>query len=127
MPRVTAYVDCDDTLVLWLDDDDKVLDGPNPYGTGPDGRWKPNLELLAALKEWRENTPGSEIILWSGGGADWAQLWERRIYPEAADAISKDPRIPGPDDLCIDDDQLKKVACPVVTWQQFVKEWGNEG
>ncbi len=43
MPRVTAYVDCDDTLVLWLDDD-----------------------------------------------------------------------------------QLKKVACPVVTWQQFVKEWGNE-
>ena len=27
------YVDCDDTLVLWLDGDDKVLGGPNPYGT----------------------------------------------------------------------------------------------
>ena len=117
------YVDCDDTLVLWLDGDDKVLGGPNPYGTGPDGRWKPNLELLAAMKQWRENTPGSEIILWTGGGTRYARRWMGLIYPEAADSISKDTRIPDPDDLCVDDMPLKKVACPVVTWQQFVEEW----
>lgn len=49
-----------------------------------------------------------------------------RIYPEAADAISKDTRIPRPGDLCVDDMPIK-VACPVLTWQQFVKEWGDEG
>ncbi len=119
------YVDCDDTLVLWLDNDDGVLGGPHPYGTGAAGRWKPNLELLGAMKQWRENTPGSEIILWTGGGADYAQLWERRVYPEAADAISKDTRIPEPDDLCVDDMPIK-VACPVVTWQQFVDTWSVE-
>lgn len=115
------FVDCDDTLVLWLDDDGDVAAGPNPYGNASD-RWKANTDLVAALNEWNENTLGSEIILWTGGGIAYARVWEQRIYPEAADAISKDTRIPGPDDLCIDDMPIK-VACPVVTWQQFVEEW----
>ncbi len=119
------YVDCDDTLVLWLDGDGDVAEGPNPYGTDGD-RWKANAELVEAIGEWERNTPGGEIILWTGGGKAYARVWEQRIYPEAADAISKDMRIPGADDLCIDDMPIK-VACPVVTWQQFVKEWGNEG
>jgi hypothetical protein len=119
------YVDCDDTLVLWLDGDGDVADGPNPYGTGPD-RWKPNEGLIIALENWRMRHPEiDEIVLWTGGGTDYAQLWLRRVYPAADDAISKDTRIPRPDDLCVDDMPIK-VACPVVTWQQFVKEWSVE-
>ncbi len=123
------FVDCDDTLVLWLDDEGDVADGPNPYGNGHE-HWKPNEELVIALENWRMRHPTiDEIILWSGGGTDWARSWLRRIYPAADGAISKDPRIPRSDDLCVDDDDtlLRKVACPLVTWQQFVKEWGNEG
>ncbi len=116
------FVDCDDTLVLWFNGDEQtegvLLPGPNPYGAGAD-RWKPNVALMDALDAWRRANPEGELILWTGGGLDYAQLWQRRVYRQADDAISKDTRIPFSSDLCIDDMPIK-VACPVVTWQEFV-------
>ncbi len=124
MSNRRLFVDCDDTLVLWFNGDEHtegvLLPGPNPYGGGAE-RWKPNLLLIEALDAWREANPHHQIIIWSGGGTDYAESWRRRLYPDADGAISKDTRLPFSSDLCIDD-QLLKVACPAMTWQEFVEE-----
>ncbi len=114
------FVDCDDTLIIWLDEHDQPLEGQNPYGGGSQ-RWEFNDELVRAIEDAQGGEfIGAEVVVWSGGGADYAGRWRDRIWGFAS-AASKDLRLPGPDDLCIDDQPIK-VACPVMTWQEFVTE-----
>ena len=70
----TAYFDCDDTLVMWNLPEDVYLNDdrlvtvkcrdhsdrlyPNPY----------NIDLLKKMA-----MRGHSIVVWSGGGADWAE------------------------------------------------------
>ena len=109
------FVDCDDTLIIWLNEHDQPLEGQNPYGGGSQ-RWKFNDELVKAVLsvslKW-------QVVVWSGGGSDYAGDWRDRIDWPLANVASKDIRLPEPDDLCIDDQPIK-VACPVLTWQEFV-------
>ena len=113
------FVDCDDTLVIWLDGDDQPLEGQNPYGGGSQ-TWKFNDDLIRAIEERH----GGYIVVWSGGGEDYARRWLDRLGWTEAEAISKDISLPEPGDLCIDDQPIK-VACPVMTWQEFVAEGGR--
>lgn len=124
--RVTRlFVDCDDTLVLWLNDGKVTAgpllpEGPHPYGAGAD-RWLPNEVLIEAIRARQKAEPRT-LVIWTGGGTDYARTWADRLMPNEYDAaLSKDTRLPLPGDLCIDDMPLK-VACDVLTWQQFVEE-----
>ena len=64
---MTLFIDCDDTLVLW--DDVK----------GVNTSWKPNFPLIRAVLLWREKQPGEEVVVWSGGGADYALGWAKKL------------------------------------------------
>lgn len=114
------FVDCDDTLVFWLGKDGQPLEGQNPYGGGSE-RWEANDQLLEALEGWGEAVPGgSGIIVWSGGGEQYAERWARLLrHVRGVTSMSKDIRLPTADDLCIDDMPIK-VSCPVMTWEEFV-------
>ena len=68
---------------------------------------KPRKEIIALLKALSN---GNVLILWSGGGADYAKMWARRL--KIADIIDNyfhktDPRIQGKVDLAIDDQKVK--------------------
>lgn len=87
-------MDCDDTLVRWLD--------------AVEGRlvtdWEPNEKVVAFVKQWQAEHPEGLIIVWSSGGKDYARMWGDRILPDVPfDYSSKWPVIPGPTDLFIDD------------------------
>jgi hypothetical protein len=124
------FVDCDDTLVLWLNDGKPtsgplVPEGPHPYGAGAD-RWLPNEALLVAVRAHMASSPDDHLIIWTGGGEAYARTWAGRLFPQGDyyAAISKDTRLPLPGDLCVDDMPMK-VACDLVTWQEFVARSGD--
>lgn len=71
-PKPTLFIDVDDTLVTWLGE----YDEPHPYGFGAE-RWRPNQSVIALAKAWR--CLGWPVVVWSGGGADYAQMWARRL------------------------------------------------
>lgn len=116
---MTLYVDCDDTLVLW--------DTPTVSGHGT--RWQPNTPLVAAIRRWRDANPDEPLVIWSGGGADYADLWHRRILPDVmAGAIDKgfpEQALVLPGDTCVDDVTIK-VAGRLLLPQEFIAEWGGD-
>ena len=58
----TLYVDIDGTLVTWL----------------PDGStWQVNTDVLAKALAWE-----GPVVLWSGGGRDYAEMWGDRLLPQ---------------------------------------------
>jgi len=57
----TLYIDVDDTLVIW----------------GADGEsWEINGSVIEFAKRWE-----GKIVVWSGGGLDYADTWARRALP----------------------------------------------
>ena len=70
----TLYVDIDDTLVTWLSDEG----GPHPYGHAAKD-WRVNAAVLKKAEEW----PG-KLVIWSGGGLDYAVMWANRLLPHLA-------------------------------------------
>lgn len=92
-----VYVDCDDTLVTWLGSQG----GPHPYGAFAE-KWEPNRAVIAYVEEAHAN--GAEIVVWSGGGKDYAETWGQRLLghiPHVAHA--KFNAIAGPGDVFLDD------------------------
>ena len=115
-----GFVDCDDTLIIWLDEDGQPLEGQNPYGGGSQ-KWEWNEELVRAIERLNQKQQGIWLYVWSGGGQQYAQRWvDLREWGDTP-ALSKDLRLPQLGDLCIDDMPIQ-VACPVQTWQEFVAE-----
>lgn len=89
------YIDIDDTLVTWLAED---MDTPHPYGYGAEG-WRANEDVRAFAYAW-----DGDLVIWSGGGRDYAETWARRLLPDLKwTAFAKFNAIPGPDDVFIDD------------------------
>ncbi len=68
---MAIFVDVDDTLVLF---DGKKI---NPYGVINGKPYKPNLALIEKLKNTKE-----DIIVWSGGGRDYAKMVAIKVLPE---------------------------------------------
>lgn len=98
------FVDCDETLVLWDDthqNQDKTL--------WVRDSWHKNDNLIAAVRAYLKENKECSLIIWSGGGADYAASWARRFFgdDEYVAAISKDIRIPEEFDICVDDEELK--------------------
>ena len=97
------FVDCDDTLVLWDDthqNQDKTL--------WIRDSWQPNTQLIAAVKSYADNVQPDLVIIWSGGGLEYARGWLERLFPDERGwvAASKDTTLPESGDLCVDDMEI---------------------
>lgn len=95
MPRL--FVDCDDTLILWGD-------SPEPDGLYHGDKYELNVPLMGLISCILDEHREYELVVWSGGGIDYADRWASRCFPERNWSIAaKDMRTPQADDICIDD------------------------
>ena len=101
---VTIFVDVDDTLVLY---DDSHGPGPHPYGVKYGVPWEPNKPLIQGIKE--VSRLGFPVIVWSGGGRQYAQqwVWDLELEHYVAGALEKSPdalhTLPKAGDIVIND------------------------
>ena len=68
---MTVFVDVDDTLVIFK------TGSPHPYGVIMGDSFEPNHKLIERLKNF-----DGDIIVWSGGGSDYARKVARMVLPE---------------------------------------------
>lgn len=72
-------------------------------GTLIDGEDRPNYALILAVNRL-VNGSDTQLVIWSGGGEGYANLWGHRLFPWTSwRSAAKDPRLPQPQDLIIDD------------------------
>ncbi len=71
------FVDVDDTLVKYSDHTDQKSHYPYQQGTP----WTPNEPLIAGIKQYRADHKDDMIVVWSGGGREYAQMWIDRLLP----------------------------------------------
>lgn len=110
------FVDCDDTLVLWDPDPDEE----SSLYRGD--RYTINHELVSNIKCWLGEHPEYKLVVWSGGGANYACHWGDKAFgPFPHACTSKDITLPKDKDICIDDmpieprDKRVKVYLPSIT------------
>jgi hypothetical protein len=100
---MNLWVDVDDTLVIYDDDGKMTHPAGIHYGTA----WKVNEPLLAGIRAFRMIYPDAMIVLWSGGGVDYARTWRDRLLADVdAHAFGKNPQIASlikEDDIVVDD------------------------
>lgn len=116
------FIDCDDTLVLWLDPDGHVDESSaHPYGMGSE-RYVHNQLLLEGVREWREKNDGP-IVVWSGGGSDYALRFVLETGIPCDATADKDPGVPREGDICVDDDEwfLASSKGTVMSWRKFLE------
>ena len=69
------------------------------------------------------------MIIWSGGGKDYAEMWARRLGLEADEIMAKDTRLKDKIDIAFDDSDidLAKVNIKVKCINNSVsrKEWNK--
>lgn len=99
--------DVDDTLIL------------PPEATGrTDGRDVPSYEIIALY--WQLKRLGNRMIVWSGGGKDYAQMWADKLglEPDEVRNKSADKEV----DICFDDCivDLAKINIKVPRWNNRV-------
>ena len=95
MPRL--FVDCDDTIVKW-----DYLEGKEGlhYATG----YEMNVSLIGDIDCWLDEHHDYDLIVWSGGGVEYAHGWARKAqFRHAFTILPKDMRTPEQWDICIDD------------------------
>lgn len=112
------FVDCDNTLLLW-DDSETQMNADQSLWRGD--KYKFNKPLIDAILTWREKNTRDSVIVWSGGGREYAERWANLTLPgEFELAISKNIQLPTDYDICIDDEQLK-VNGKLLTAEEFIK------
>lgn len=118
MADVRLFVDCDDTLALYCSVPTSKCEhkGIHPYGSrwSP---WVPNEPLIAHIRGFRERHPDALIVVWSGGGKDYAQRFIDKLLPDQG-IVAMDKWVPNTDlvraaDIVVDDQ-----------WESMTK--GNE-
>ncbi len=67
------FIDIDDTLILYQHV------GPNPYGVYMGTPWSTNEKLLEGIRTHAAENPTDLIIVWSGGGRQYAQMWTDQL------------------------------------------------
>jgi hypothetical protein len=68
------FVDCDDTLILW-----QRVDGVRADGIYFETPYLINRRLVDGILKFREGDPRALIVVWSGGGKEYAHMWARRL------------------------------------------------
>ena len=76
--RKRLFVDCDDTLIIydnivcaWPDKPCEVHD--HPFAVTRGETYKINEPLVASIKAYVEDNPCALVVIWSGGGAQYAR------------------------------------------------------
>jgi len=83
------FVDVDDTAVFYLDGED----GPHPYGYSHGVPWEPNEKLIQGMRDFVEDNPDELVVLWSGGGWEYAKQWADRLnLADGIVALGKDQK-----------------------------------
>lgn len=107
------FVDCDDTLVLWQ----YIQREDGLYFATP---WQANDNLIAAIKGYYRERQDLELIIWSGGGVEYADRWANRFFPSIPyTVVQKDMHLPQEGDICIDDMEIA-VNCTTILPAEFV-------
>lgn len=71
------FVDVDDTLVLYENDNLQ-----NSYGVFWGVAWRPNEVLIKGMRDYRRDNPNALIIMWSGGGREYAKMFAGMLHIE---------------------------------------------
>lgn len=77
----TAFFDCDDTLLMWSIPEGFKEDLVTVHCRGFVELLAPNKHNISLLKKMAAR--GHAIIVWSGGGADWAEAVVKALELEA--------------------------------------------
>lgn len=105
------WVDVDDTLIIW------------PHEAEQADTWKWNLDLIEAIRKYVRIYPETEVVIWSGGGvqyaSDWAYKFEE-IWNIPTHTLPKYVTQPSDNDIVVDDTPLN-VSCSQFTPNEFVK------
>ena len=111
------FVDVDDTLVKWTE----------PEGDNPQHTPNVNVALVYAVRNFLETHPDFSLVVWSGGGADYAQRWGRTAFGTLPPhfAAAKGLGLVLMDDICIDDQLEIKVPAKVVSDVEFIAQFGD--
>ena len=83
--------DVDDTLIIPAVAMDLDIDTPN-YET-------------IALYKWFQNQ-GNYMIIWSGGGKGYAEMWAKKLGLTANEIMAKDTRLKNRIDIAFDDSNI---------------------
>ena len=70
---MTLFIDVDDTLIIYN------RPPPNPYGYCQGIPWWVNQPLLDGIRLFHKANPETPIIIWSGGGKEYAEIWIDRF------------------------------------------------
>ena len=70
---MTLFIDVDDTLIIY----DRPA--PNPYGFFQGTPWRVNQPLLDGIRRFHADNPEAQIIIWSGGGKEYTEIWIDRF------------------------------------------------
>ena len=66
-------IDCDDTLVLWHDEEEG---NKHPYGRNATG-YDLNEPLIQKVKDMSKD---NIVLVWSGGGKEYAAYWAEQCF-----------------------------------------------
>ena len=103
MPRL--FVDCDDTLVLWHYTEVK----PGIFSIQQDeagDTYHMNDELISSIPCWLSLHPEYQLVVWSGGGLEYAAGWARKVFGRSGIpyiVLPKNMGTPENHDILIDD------------------------
>lgn len=92
MKKLKIAFDVDDTLII------------PAVATGFD-RDVPNYETIA-MYHWFQ-AQGNYMIIWSGGGKDYAKMWAEKLGLEADEYLAKDTRMKDKIDIAFDDSDIE--------------------
>lgn len=89
------FVDVDDTLIKWGADASFMA------------KFEPNERVIWFVRNWCQTHPAGRVTVWSLGGKDYAAKHGHDLLPDVEhDAMAKEPLIPHPGWLFLDDDPL---------------------
>jgi len=89
-------------LVIAFDTDDCLI--IPAIATGFD-RDVPNYETIAIYRWFQAQ--GNHMIIWSGGGKDYAKMWAEKLGLEANEIMAKDTRMKDKIDIAFDDSDME--------------------
>ena len=99
------FIDCDDTLVLYKDDGEA-----HPYGIYDGVAYEFNWPLVDGIRELLDDDPLADIVIWSGGGRQYAEMWGEKLgFTSQVAFLTKDRTTFGlirEGDIVIDDQPL---------------------
>jgi len=99
------YCDCDNTLIIWHDPPNHIPEGTTVW---KGDHYTVNTELVDLVEKWHNKNLGL-IVVWSGGGIDYADMWKRRILNHLSGILVLDKNLtyPTKDDIIVDDMNIK--------------------